>query len=224
MSAATNLREAATAIADAAPEVHKPATLAAALVVALKDLTVIEPARTADLGTYSYKYADLADIVKKTRRPLADNGIVALTPLTFLGDHPAVSVVLVHESGDSMSFGPFPFQHGRDAQATGSMVTYMRRYALVAALGMAAGDDDDGANAQARQAQPVAETPGFLRSIIAATEGLNEAERGLLRDWLKEQGLPDRPSKMNEEQANRVCDWILNGLPKVDAEGVGDGS
>lgn len=61
--------------------------------------------------------------------------------------------------------------------------------------------------------------PGFRSSLMAATEGLSEAERGLLRDWLKEEGLPDRPSKMNAEQADRVCDWILHGLPKVtDAE------
>lgn len=150
MSAATNLRNAAEQIASDAPEVHKPASLAESLVCALKDLTVVELANTADMGTFKVRYASLPDIVKKTRPVLARNGLVALTPLCALGDQPAVSVVLVHESGESMSFGPFPFQHGRDAQATGSWVTYMRRYALVAALGMAAGDDDDGAEAQPR--------------------------------------------------------------------------
>ena len=37
------------------------------------------------------------------------------------------------------------------------MVTYHRRYALVSALGMAAGDDDDGASAKASQTAPKAQ-------------------------------------------------------------------
>lgn len=130
-------------------------SLASALVHALADLTVIEKGQTANLGTYSYSYADLADVVKRTRPVLARHGLVALTPLHSHGSELACSVVIVHEGGEQMEFGPFPFPHGRDAQATGSMVTYMRRYALVAALGMAAGDDDDGAAAQPRQPGPV---------------------------------------------------------------------
>jgi hypothetical protein len=130
--------------------------LASALVAALADLTVVGKGRTANAGSYSYDYAALEDVVKDTRPVLADHGVVALTPLTHLGESPAVDVVLMHESGEEKQFGPFPFQHGRDAQATGSMVTYMRRYALLAALGMATGEDDDGASAVAREhAQPV---------------------------------------------------------------------
>ena len=139
--------------ADAAPLVGKVHhdSLASALVAALADLTVIEPKNQADMGSFKVRYADLASLVKLTRRPLANHGLVVLTPLCHLNDSPAVQVTIVHEGGESMTFGPFPFQHGRDAQATGSWVTYMRRYALVAALGMAAGDDDDGATAKPRQ-------------------------------------------------------------------------
>src|SRR5690606_13383389 len=70
------------------------------------------------------------------------------TPVHEHGNGLACTVTFLHSSGDRLDFGPFPFPHGRDAQATGSMVTYHRRYALVAALGMAAGDDDDGAAAK----------------------------------------------------------------------------
>lgn len=122
--------------------------LAAALVAALADLTVVAPERTANAGSYSYKYADIADVVKLTRPALAKHGLVALTPVHDHGTGLACTVRLVHTSGETMELGPFPFPHGKDAQATGSMVTYHRRYALVAALGMATGEDDDGAAAQ----------------------------------------------------------------------------
>lgn len=127
--------------------------LAAALVAALPALTVVEKGRTVNIktkagGTIHYDYADIADVVKLTRPILALHGIVALTPVHDHGNGLGCTVVLLHTSGERMDFGPFPFPHGHDAQATGSMVTYHRRYALVAALGMAAGDDDDGASAQ----------------------------------------------------------------------------
>ena len=60
--------------------------LAAALVAALADLTVVETGRSANLGTYSYKYADIGDVVKRTRPVLAEHGLVALTPVHDHGD------------------------------------------------------------------------------------------------------------------------------------------
>lgn len=142
-----------------APEEIVHGSIHAALVAALAELTVVEKGRTAKIetksgGTYSYDFADLADIVKLTRPVLHKHGLVALTPVH---DHPqglAVTVKVIHTSGESMDFGPFPFPHGADARATGSFVTYHRRYALVAALGMATGDDDDGEAAKPRQTAP----------------------------------------------------------------------
>lgn len=125
-------------------------TLAAALVGALGALSVVEKNHTANAGQFSYEYADIAAVVAATRPTLAEHGIVALTPVVDNGDGLACTVVLLHSSGERMEFGPFSFPRGKDAQATGSMVTYHRRYALLSALGMAAGDDD-GATAQAQQ-------------------------------------------------------------------------
>jgi hypothetical protein len=133
--------------------------IAAALVAALADLTIVEKGRTAKIPTkdgksYSYEYADIADVVKLTRPVLAAHGLVALTPIHDHGSGLACTVTILHMSGERLDFGPFPFDGARDAQATGSAVTYFRRYALVAALGMAAGDDDDGASAKASQTAP----------------------------------------------------------------------
>lgn len=124
--------------------------LAAALVAGLADLSTVEKNHKANAGQYSYEYADIAAVVAATRPTLAAHGVVALTPVVDNGDGLACTVVLLHSSGERMEFGPFSFPRGKDAQATGSMVTYHRRYALLSALGMAAGDDD-GATAQAQQ-------------------------------------------------------------------------
>ena len=129
---------------------ESPPRLAAALVKALAELVTIEKGESVDTGSYSYDYASLPATVKATRPVLAEHGIVALTPLVAHGNGLGVLVILLHESGESMSLGPVPFPQGRDAQATGSFATYFRRYALTAALGMAPDDgtDDDGAKAK----------------------------------------------------------------------------
>lgn len=157
---------------------HK--NLAEALVAALADLNIVEAKRTAKIespkGSYSYNYADIGDVVKLTRPKLAEHGIVALTPIHEHGNDLACTVVLLHTSGDKMELGPFTFPHGATAQATGSAVTYHRRFALVAALGMAAGDDDDGASAAPRQTQSRQAPPPFNLARfkeLCATKGLD---------------------------------------------------
>jgi hypothetical protein len=186
--------------------------LAAALVKAVSQLTVIGKSQTATIQGkegrqgYSYSYADLGDLVTLTRPVLAEAGLVALTPVS---EHPAglcVTVTLYHSSGEVLAFEPLPFPAGRDAQTTGSWMTYFRRYALLAALGMAAGDDDDGAKAVA--AEPV-RVPGFRSSVIAAIGKLDEAEKLQLRTWCLEQGIPNVPAAMDQAQCEAVTDWIM---------------
>lgn len=175
-------------------ETKEHPNLPAALVAALADLSVVEKGRTAKVemkqgGSYSYEYADLGDVVKLTRPTLAKHGLVALTPVEEHGTGLKVTVVLLHASGERMEFGPFPFPHGQTAQATGSLVTYYRRYALVAALGMAAGDDDDGATAQARQ--PLAKAEPNPRVLELA----------------------NRVMALDDEAHERIVSWFGNGGP-----------
>lgn len=201
------------------------ASLAEALVAALADLTVIDTNRTATIptktgGQYTYKYSDISDVVKLTRPVLASHGLVALTPIVNHGDGLGCTVILLHTSGERLELGPFPFPHGKDAQATGSMVTYHRRYALVAALGMAAGDDDDGASAQPRQAQAAAPPPpkpfdldGFKRACTDAdldpADVLAHAE---ISKSLDELDASDRPALAASLKA------LADGTPPVSKE------
>lgn len=148
------------------------ATLSEALVAAVAELTVIAKGRTANAGSYSYDYADLGDLVKQTRPVLAEHGLVALTPVHDHEHGLACTVIIVHAGGDKLELGPFPFPAGRDAQATGSAVTYHRRYALQAALGMAAADDDDdGAKAVASARVHTISAAAAKTKLIAHLDG-----------------------------------------------------
>ncbi len=198
--------------------------LASALVAALGKLSVVEAGQTADTGSYKYHYASIADVVQVTRPVLAEHGLVALTPVKEHNDGLECTVVLLHESGQSMEFGPFPFPHGRDAQATGSMVTYHRRYALLSALGMGVGDDDDGAKAVQGE-RPAQATQQGRQELTNRLASLPQERLEQVTAWWKEQGLPlmasGKPNSLRltaEQQA--VVVEFLDGLES--AVGSGD--
>lgn len=219
----TASEQTAKAAAIAAAQKYEHSSLAPALIAALEDLTVVEAARTAEIpmksgGKFSYKYADIADVVSKTRPVLAKHGLVALTPVHDHGTGLACTVVLLHTSGERLDLGPFPFPPGHDAQSTGSSVTYHRRYALIAALGMAAGDDDDGAAAKPRQAQPKAE-PHPLRAEVAALGD----DGKLWADFLARAGISDADADgVLRDNAGGWRDWLTDALAFLAAKDDSD--
>lgn len=105
-------------------------------------------------GSYSYTYADLKDIIDLALPVLHKHGLsVSQDPVT-LNNQIGVATRIYHESGHVESFGPLLLPGGQDARSAGSAVTYARRYALTAALGIAVEDDDDGARAPAPETPP----------------------------------------------------------------------
>ena len=105
-------------------------------------------------------YADLGSVIDATRGALAENGL-ALVQSPQIGDGVAgVRWVLVHSSGQWMSGETMhatpPSKGLRPAQGDGVSISYARRYTLSALLGVATGDDSDGAvETTGRPAQPV---------------------------------------------------------------------
>lgn len=101
-------------------------------------------------------YADLASVWGACRKPLANHGLsVAQVPRVIKGDDPAVEVetLLMHKSGQWISnLLELPVAKA-DTQGFGSAITYARRYALAAVVGVAP-EDDDGEGAMDRGASP----------------------------------------------------------------------
>lgn len=97
---------------------------------------------------YDYSYADLADVIECYREPLSKHGLALTQPLRLQDGHMVLETKLMHSSGEWIS-SEFPIPTYQRPQEQGSALTYARRYAVTALLGIAAEDDDDGARAQA---------------------------------------------------------------------------
>lgn len=133
--------------------------LAAALVAAQGEFPPIAKTKVAHVGHYSYQYADLADLVETMRPILRKHGLAVTQTLggtTVLSDGIAqvyVTTRLMHESGEWLQSTSSLVANSISPQAIGAVITYARRYAYQAILGIAAEEDTD-AQAEAAPAKP----------------------------------------------------------------------
>ena len=98
------------------------------------------------------KYADLEDAWDAIREPLSKNGLSVWQGIVPQDDGPALRTLLMHQSGQWLeSIMPMVFKDASNPQVVGTVISYYRRYALKAAVGLY-DTDDDGASA-ARQGQ-----------------------------------------------------------------------
>lgn len=119
--------------------------LFAALAKARAEFPAIEKSQTANIGTYSYKYADLPSIFDAVVTKLSDHGLTLTQGPTLYENNFVLATTIGHASGQFITYH-YPIHQFDKAQSEGSEQTYKRRYAINAALGIHPDGDDDGAN------------------------------------------------------------------------------
>jgi hypothetical protein len=115
-------------------------------------------AKDAKNPHFKSAYSSLASVIDAVRPALSSNGLAFVQKLHTADGGVAVETVLIHESGQEMSFGTlFIPATKQDAQGYGSAISYAKRYSLQAALGIASEDDDGQAAVKSRPAplQPI---------------------------------------------------------------------
>lgn len=100
------------------------------------------------------KYAKLGAVLDEVRPKFAACGItIAQMPINGEGANIGVVTLLAHKSGQWMESTLYVAPTKFDAQGAGSVITYLRRYALMAVAGVAPDDDDDGNAAVGRPSE-----------------------------------------------------------------------
>jgi hypothetical protein len=98
---------------------------------------------------FKSKYADLASVWDAVREPLTSNGLAVIQSIDC-DEHGTVLVTkLAHASGQWIDSKVRVKPVKDDPQGIGSAITYMRRYALQAIVGVSP-EDDDGEGAMGR--------------------------------------------------------------------------
>ncbi len=140
--------------------------LAAALSKAQAELKNPPKNKTAKIrmkegGSYTYHYADLADILDCVRETLAKNGLAVTQIVTRNAEGNVLLSRLLHVSGQYVE-SVYPLPQGCGAQEMGSAITYARRYSICPLLGIAGETDED-----AQQAQDASESADDEKKRLA---------------------------------------------------------
>ena len=110
---------------------------------------------TAQAGNRTYKYLNLATILKTIKPVFEKHGLAFSQRVTFDNAGEARQVIgtvetIIFDDKDLMVACSYPFFVTGDPQQVGSAITYARRYSLYAVLGIFPDKDDDGAYAKQR--------------------------------------------------------------------------
>lgn len=110
---------------------------------------------TAQAGNRTYKYLNLATILKTIKPVFEKHGLAFSQRVTFSNEGEARQVIgtvetIIFDSEEQMVACSYPFFVTGDPQQVGSAITYARRYSLYAVLGIFPDKDDDGAYAKQR--------------------------------------------------------------------------
>lgn len=158
---------------------------------------------------FKTRYADLASIWEAARKPLADNGLAVCQTTSMTDGEVHLITTLMHTSGEwitgELSLPPTK----RDPQGYGSAITYMRRYALAAIVGVSPEDDDgnDGSKKDKNPDSPPATTGKDPKP--SAVESKSPSDK------FAEKVLDEIKKCANQAEIDAVCAANGNGLVRL---------
>ena len=154
---------------------------------------------------FKSKYADLASCWDACREPLAANGLsVVQMPCNDTPDSVALETILMHTSGQWISsvFSMPVSKH--DAQAVGSAITYARRYALAAVVGIAPEDDDGNlASGKSETAKPA-----YSKPVAVIKESVAVIKETEIKQPVAMQGTGEWAIAITPVPGGTMADWI----------------
>ena len=148
---------------------------------------------------YKSRYADLESVWSACRKALSDNGLAVVQTVGWKEQRAVVTTMLTHSSGewirDTLSLQP----KDDSPQGIGSCITYGRRYALAAIVGVYQTDDD--AEAAHGRIDPRGE--GHKSQDMKAAKEMAERFREAMSV-----GIDDRVLELHQE-CNGVPDFYI---------------
>lgn len=172
---------------------------------------------------FKSRYADLASVWEACRGPLSRHGISIVQIPTTADGQSVLSTIMMHKSGQFIG-GNYPIKPIKDdSQGVGSAITYARRYALQAMVGICP-DDDDGNAAVGNTVKPpvakVASVTGEPAKKMPEWTEEQKKEAGAIRaellqiDLASDKELMELRTRMKYDAPSDVIDALYALLNK----------
>jgi hypothetical protein len=177
--------------------------LAAALAKAQAD--IVGAVKDSANPFFKSSYADLASVWAACRKPLSANALAVVQLPVMIHGGVGVTTMLIHSSGQWVAGTATASPKDMGPQAIGSVITYLRRYALAAVAGVSQIDDDANAG-EGRQM-----TPHVDRAPVDPMSEIPDRDDDFMRPTSAAPVLPPKPSNggatISEAQGKRL--WAI---------------
>lgn len=145
---------------------------------------ITNPRKDASNPFFKSKYATLDGMIDHCKPILKKHGLAVVQTFTPSEKSISLKTILLHEGGECIeSILSIPVENDKP-QTYGSAITYARRYAYAAILGITADDDDDG-NASSQKTEQPKKQVALDYSVVPAGECRGQKWDDLTDDLLK---------------------------------------
>lgn len=188
--------------------------LATALAAFQANVPQIENTETVRGKTYSFKYAPLGELLEATRPLLASNGLSVSQILSGEG----LTTTLMHVSGQWIC-GTVPLVPYKGHQDFGKSVTYARRYAYQAILGIVGEDDisETELDGEPQRQAPQKKAPPQKKAhkqddpatrVGKAVKGFGWKMPDFMAHYKTWEGFPEKLTDLTQPQADATVRWL----------------
>lgn len=158
---------------------------------------------------FKSRYANLEAVWDAIRSPLGTNGLSILQDIATEDKRVLVTTTIIHISGQWIEFGPLGIPLTKtDAHGVGSAITYGKRYALCAAMGVVSGEDDD-ANEAIKPPKPETRANNVVKDCQPPSPPLSPQK---VTEEMEEQ--LEKLLSRDKEYKEKVFDFINKSLSK----------
>ena len=185
---------------------------------------VMVPAKKgAENPFFKMKYADLASVWDVCRGPLSENGLSIVQAIAVPAPGETIlQTILLHTSGQ-LIVSSYPVKPVKDdPQGMGSAITYARRYALMAMIGIAPEDDDGESAVRRAPKDSPPEKKAAASSVLATDAQIRKLHIDAKAAGLDEAGFHDLIQKKfgvksSKELTKVAASALIESFQKVEA-------
>lgn len=184
---------------------------------------VIQPLKDKANPFFKSKYVPLENVVEAITNTAPKHGLSFMQYPVSQDNKVGVITVLMHSSGEFIETEPiYAAPAKQDAQATGSVITYLKRYSLSAVFGITSDEDDDGNHATFGNNKPAAQqgsktvsngiTTAQINSIKAKTAGIAKAQgidqAQVYKSAAAHFKIDKRTNELTQPEASKIIEYL----------------
>lgn len=172
---------------------------------------------------FKSKYVPLENVVEAITEIAPKHGLSFIQYPINQDDKVGVVTVLMHSSGEYIQMEPiFTTPAKNDAQATGSVITYLKRYSLSAVFGITSDEDDDGNSASTVDDTQKSSNNGGVEKLSAAQLKMitgkvaelskinNESQNVTYKNATKELSINKMSNQLTKQEAMKLIDYLTS--------------